>query len=117
MSTLPDDNNITYSCYPDPATSTISLSNTAVTFSDPVWTATSTNRIPGAGITGTLINGPLILNGDNIDERLKRIEALLHIPSRDTELENKYPKLKQIWEEYNKALDQYKIWETLKTSK
>lgn len=65
----------------------------------------------------TELRGPFILNGENLEDRLARIEALLHIPTRDIELENKYPKLKKIWEEYNKVVDQYKLWETLKNSK
>ena len=56
-------------------------------------------------------------NGEDLNDRLKRIEAMLHIPTRDVTMEEKYKKLKSLWEQYHKALDEYKTWETLKESK
>ena len=63
------------------------------------------------------VNGKLILNDENIDERLKRIEDMLHIPHRNVIMEQKYDKLKKLWEEYNETLEAIKTWETIKESK
>lgn len=59
------------------------------------------------------VNGSLIINGRNLEERLKTIETLLGIPERNLELEHKHPKLKQLYEEYMKELAKYKMWEQL----
>lgn len=63
------------------------------------------------------VNGSLILNGTNIDERLQFIEDMLHIPRRNVIMEEKYDKLKQLWSEYNETLAALTNWETLKESK
>lgn len=59
------------------------------------------------------VKGDIIINGENLDERLQRIETLLHIPSRDVEMEKEFPKLKKLWEEYNAELEKYKTWKRL----
>jgi hypothetical protein len=63
------------------------------------------------------VKGRVKINGEWLDERLERIETLLHIPTRDVTMESKYKKLKDLWEQYTTALEQYKTWETLKDSK
>ena len=63
------------------------------------------------------ISGKLLLNEEDIDERLKRIEDMLYIPRRNAIMEQKYDKLKQLWAEYNETLSALKNWETLKESK
>jgi hypothetical protein len=68
--------------------------------------------------TATLdVRGRVKINGEWLDERLERIETMLHIPTRDVTMEEKYLKLKNLWEQYTTALEQYKTWETLKDSK
>ena len=68
--------------------------------------------------TATLdIQGRVKINGEWLDDRLERIESMLHIPTRDIIMEEKYSKLKNLWEQYTTALEQYKTWETLKNSK
>ena len=68
--------------------------------------------------TATLdIQGRVKINGEWLDDRLGRIELMLHIPTRDVIMEEKYSKLKNLWEQYTTALEQYKTWETLKNSK
>lgn len=62
------------------------------------------------------VNGKLVINGEDIDERLTRIEDMLHIPRRDIILEEKYEKLKMLWKEYTDTLDAIKTWETIKES-
>lgn len=63
------------------------------------------------------VKGRVKINGEYLDERLERIETVLQIPTRDIAIENKYPKLKQLYQEYTKELAKYKTWETLKGSK
>jgi hypothetical protein len=73
--------------------------------------------IPSSNEPSILIDGSIKWNGEDLNDRLKRIEAVLHIPTRDVTMEEKYKKLKSLWEQYHKALDEYKTWETLKESK
>lgn len=60
------------------------------------------------------VKGSIILNGRDLEERLKTIEDLLQIPERDTKLEQDYPKLKKLYDDYIKALKKYRMWNTLK---
>jgi hypothetical protein len=62
------------------------------------------------------VKGSVRINGQDLEDRLERIETLLHIPTRDVTLEEKYPKLKKLWEEYNKELAKYRTWDKLKDS-
>ena len=60
------------------------------------------------------VKGNVRINGIDLEERLERIETLLQIPTRDVTMEAKYPKLKKIWEEYNRELAKLKTWDALK---
>jgi hypothetical protein len=60
------------------------------------------------------VQGKLIHNGRDLEERLEIIEKVLMIPERDIELEKKYPKLKTLYNEYIKELSKYRNWEKLK---
>lgn len=60
------------------------------------------------------VKGKVVINGQNLEERLKNIEEVLQIPERDVILEQKYPKLKTMYDEYMKTLKNYRNWETLK---
>jgi hypothetical protein len=74
-------------------------------------------EIPNSDDPSIKINGRIEWNGEDLHNRLKRIETMLNIPTRDVIMEEKYLKLKKINDEYNKALSEYKTWETLKESK
>lgn len=63
---------------------------------------------------GRISANELILNGDSVDERLRRIEILLKIPTRNIELEQKYAKLAELWHEYHDLLYSLEIIEALK---
>ena len=60
------------------------------------------------------IKGRVKINGEFLHERLERIESVLNIPTRDISMENKYPKLKELWAAYNRELAKYKTWDNLK---
>lgn len=63
------------------------------------------------------VKGRMIINGVDLEERLSTIEKLLNIPTRDVILEEKYSKLRDLYDQYTKALEEYKTWERLKNSK
>ena len=60
------------------------------------------------------VNGNLIINGVDLEERLNIIEKVLQIPERDVKLEKKHPKLKKLYDEYIAALGKYRTFEAIK---
>jgi predicted transcriptional regulator len=60
------------------------------------------------------VKGKMILNGQDLEERLKTIEKVLMIPERDVTMEAKYPSLKKKYDEYIKELSKYRMWDTIK---
>jgi hypothetical protein len=60
------------------------------------------------------VKGNVVINGLDLEERLKTIEQVLMIPERDATLEAKYPSLKKKFDEYIKELSKTRMWESLK---
>ena len=60
------------------------------------------------------VKGRMVINGIDLEERLKTIERMLTIPERDVILEKKHPKLKKLYDEYINALGKYRTWEAIK---
>jgi hypothetical protein len=60
------------------------------------------------------VKGNMVINGRDLEERLKTIEKVLQIPERDVKLEAKHPKLKKMHDDYIKELSKYRMWETIK---
>jgi hypothetical protein len=60
------------------------------------------------------VTGTVVINGRDLEERLKTIESVLQIPERDVILEKKYPKLKKLYDEYIHELGKYKTFEAIK---
>jgi hypothetical protein len=60
------------------------------------------------------VKGNLVINGVDLEERLKTIEKVLRIPERDVKLELKHPKLKKLYDEYIHALGKYRTFEAIK---
>jgi hypothetical protein len=60
------------------------------------------------------VKGKMVLNGIDLEERLKTIEQVLTIPERDVKLEKKHPKLKKLYDEYIHALAKYRTFEAIK---
>jgi hypothetical protein len=60
------------------------------------------------------VKGNMVINGVDLEERLKTIEKVLLIPERDAILEKKYPKLKKLYDEYIAALGKYRTFEAIK---
>ena len=63
------------------------------------------------------VTGRIKINDEFLDERLARIEDLLHIPQRNVMIENEHVKLKKLWQEYNDTLAAIKSWNLIKDSK
>ena len=94
------------------------------------WTQPTTNLHDGSNTVMTIpadgkkvilekkatleINGNVVMNGMDLDERLKTIEKVLCIPHRDVTMEEKHPKLKQLYEQYMHELEKYKTWDRVK---
>jgi hypothetical protein len=65
--------------------------------------------------TATLdVKGNIVMNGVDLNERLKTIETVLQIPTRDATMEAKHPKLAKLYKEYMKELEKYKTWDRIK---
>jgi hypothetical protein len=60
------------------------------------------------------VRGKVVINGLDLEERLKTIEKVLMIPERDAIIEAKYPSLKKKYDEYIAALEKYKTFERIK---
>ena len=60
------------------------------------------------------VKGRMVINGVDLEERLKTIEQVLTIPERDAILEKKHPKLKKLYDEYIHALAKYRTFEAIK---
>jgi hypothetical protein len=60
------------------------------------------------------VKGRLVINGQDLEERLETIEKVLSIPKRDVILERKHPKLKKMYDNYIKELSKYRMWEQIK---
>jgi hypothetical protein len=60
------------------------------------------------------VTGKVVINGLDLEERLKTIEKVLMIPERDATMEAKYPSLKEKFDEYISALEKYKTFERVK---
>lgn len=60
------------------------------------------------------VKGNVVINGIDLEERLRTIEKVLMIPERDAKLEKKYPKLKKLHDDYITALGKYRTFEAIK---
>ena len=60
------------------------------------------------------VQGNVVINGLDLEERLKTIEKVLCIPERDVIMEAKYPKLADLYQQYMHELERYKTWDRIK---
>ena len=74
-------------------------------------------RIDGGENGRMLVDVPLIVDGRNVMKELDEMRDVLLLLKRDVDMEAKYPRLKELKDEYERALDMYKTFETLKESK
>ena len=71
-------------------------------------------RIDG-GVNGSMhVDVPLVVNGRDVMKELDEMRDALLLLKRDVDMEAKYPRLKEIKDEYERALEKYKTFEALK---
>lgn len=63
------------------------------------------------------IDVPLSVNGRDILKELDEMRDSLLLLKRDVDMEAKYPRLRELKDEYERALEKYKTFDTLKESK
>jgi len=63
------------------------------------------------------IDMPLVVRGRDVIKELDEMRDALLLIKRDVDMEAKYPKLKEIKDEYEAQLAKYKTFDTLKDSK
>jgi hypothetical protein len=97
---------ITRSSYiTSPTITTSSLSSSAIT-------------INGDPTSGSMrVDVPLIVNGRDVMKELDEMRDVLLLLKRDVDMEAKYPRLKELKNQYEAALAKYKTIDTLKESK
>jgi hypothetical protein len=97
---------ITSSSYiTSPTITTSSLSSSAIT-------------INGDPTSGSMrVDVPLIVNGRDVMKELDEMRDALLLLKRHVDMEAKYPKLKELKDQYEAALAKYKTFDTLKESK
>jgi hypothetical protein len=67
--------------------------------------------------TEVYIEGPLNVQGRNVLEELDEMRDILLLLRRDVDMEKKYPRLKELKEEYERTLEKYKTFESLRGKK
>jgi hypothetical protein len=88
-----------------PTITTTSLSSSAIT-------------INGDPTSGSMrVDVPLIVNGRDVIKELDEMRDSLLLLKRNVDMEDKYPRLKELKDEYERALEKYKTFEAIKESK
>jgi hypothetical protein len=63
------------------------------------------------------VDVPLVVNGRDVMKELDEMRDVLLLLKRDVDMEAKYPRLRELKDEYERALEKYKTFDTLKESK
>ena len=63
------------------------------------------------------VDVPLLVNGRDVMKELDEMRDAMLLLKRDVDMEAKYPRLKEIKDEYEAALEKYTTFDTLKESK
>lgn len=63
------------------------------------------------------VDVPLIVSGRDVMKELDEMRDVLLLLRRDVDMEAKYPKLKELKDEYERTLEKYKTFDILKESK
>jgi hypothetical protein len=89
--------------------------------SSPTITTTSLGQsaitIDGS-INGSMrVDVPLIVSGRDVMKELDDMRDVLLLLRRDVDMEAKYPKLKELKDEYERTLEKYKTFEAIRESK
>jgi len=60
------------------------------------------------------VDGDLIINDRDVMKELDEMRDALLLLKRDVDMESKYPRLRELKDEYERALEKYKTFEALK---
>ena len=63
------------------------------------------------------VDVPLVVNGRDVMKELDEMRDVMLLLRRDVDMEAKYPRLKELKDEYETALAKYTTFDTLKESK
>jgi len=63
------------------------------------------------------VNVPLMVDGRDVMKELDEMRDSLLLLKRDVDMEEKYPRLREIKDEYERALEKYKTFDAIKESK
>ena len=70
------------------------------------------------GVNGSMrVDVPLLVNGRDVMKELDEMRDALLLLKRHVDMEAKYPRLKEIKDEYERALAKYKTFDAIKESK
>ena len=70
------------------------------------------------GVNGSMrVDVPLVVNGRDVMKELDEMRDALLLLKRDVQMEEKYPRLKELKDEYERALEKYKTFNAIKESK
>ena len=74
-------------------------------------------RIDGGENGKMQVDVPLIVNGRDVMKELDEMRDVMLLLRRDVDMEAKYPRLRELKDEYERALEKYQTFDTLKESK
>jgi len=74
-------------------------------------------RIDGGENGSMRVDVPLVVNGRDVMKELDEMRDVMLLLKRDVDMEAKYPRLRELKDEYERALEKYKTFDTLKESK
>lgn len=74
-------------------------------------------RINGGEDGKMQVDVPLIVHGRDVMKEIDEMRDALLLLKRDVDMEAKYPRLKELKDEYERALEKYKTFEAIKESK
>lgn len=105
----------TYGHLPSSVYAKSAINNNTITASAISSSAVVINGDPTNG--SVKVDVPLIVNGRDVMKELDEMRDALLLLKRDVDMEQKYPRLKEIKDEYERALEKYKTFDIIKESK
>ena len=96
---------------------TISNSNTAIAAISSTSIADAKITIDGGENGSMRVDVPLVVNGRDVMKEIDEMRDALLLLKRDVDMEAKYPKLRELKDAYERQLEKYKTFDTLKESK
>ena len=91
-----------------------SITNSTITTTNHADSAITINGGPNGSMK---VDVPLLVNGRDVMKELDEMRDALLLLKRDVDMEAKYPKLKELKDEYARVLEKYKTFDVIKESK